>query len=124
MIRSKVVKDTKKKVLRSAEELVSGKTDGGYVEDLSRTGVVWAGILELTDPISPSEVAAMLCSHDLVRATRIVDSEDHWISAAAYAALGAAAEPGSLDSTREETITLPAVVNTVGFSAARQSHES
>ena len=53
MIRSKAVKDIKKKILRSAEELVAEKTEDRYVEDLTRTGVAWAGILDLTDPISP-----------------------------------------------------------------------
>jgi hypothetical protein len=62
-------------------------------EELTRVGVVWSGILDLDDAIPPSEVAALLSAYDLVRATTLVDSEEYWTSAAAYAALGAYSEP-------------------------------
>jgi hypothetical protein len=67
------------------------------IEELTRVGVVWSGILDLEDAIAPSEVAALLSAYDLVRATTLVDSEEYWTSAAAYAALGAYSEPDAKD---------------------------
>lgn len=121
MIKAKATKDRKSKVLRDAEDLVGEKAEQAYLEDLVRTGVVWAGILELTDPISPSEVAALLCAHDLVRATRLVDSESHWISAAAYAALGSYAEPEIAEAEKTETIEPKESTPTIGFTASAKS---
>lgn len=86
-------RDTRRRVLREAEELVTQKIADDSVEELSRTGVVWSGILDLESTIPPTEVAAMLSAYDLVRATKYVDSEEYWTSAAAYAALGAHSEP-------------------------------
>lgn len=87
------VKDTRKRVLRSAEELATQRIAENSVEELTRLGIVWCGILGLEDIISPSEVAAMLSAYDLIRATNLVESEEYWTSAAAYAALGAYSEP-------------------------------
>ncbi|WJZ48565.1 hypothetical protein [Actinomycetia phage DSL-LC01] len=121
MIKAKATKDRKSKVLRDAEDLVVDKAEQAYLEDLVRTGVVWAGILELTDPISPSEVAALLCAHDLVRATRLVESESHWVSAAAYAALGAYAEPAEAEVEKIEKIEQNETPHTIGFVASAKS---
>jgi hypothetical protein len=87
------VKDTRKRVLRKAEELATQMIAENSVEELTRVGVVWCGILDLDDVIPPSEVAAMLSAYDLIRATNLVESEEYWTSAAAYAALGAYSEP-------------------------------
>jgi hypothetical protein len=122
MIKAKTAADPRKKVLRSAEEVVEGKTEESYVDDLARTGVVWAGLLELTDAITPSEVAAMLCCHDLVRATRLVESEEYWVSAAAYTALGALAEPPRQEAEKVEKIEKPEQPQAIGFVASAKSH--
>lgn len=87
------VKDPRKRVLRNAEDIVTQRMEERSTEELSRVGVVWSGILDLDDAIPPSEVAALLSAYDLVRATTLVDSEEFWTSAAAYAALGAYSEP-------------------------------
>lgn len=87
------VKDARKRILRTAEELVTQRIADNSVDELTRVGVVWSGILDLEDAIPPSEVAAMLSAYDLIRATNLVDSEEFWTSAAAYAALGAYSEP-------------------------------
>jgi hypothetical protein len=87
------VKDARKRILRNAEDIVTQRMEERSTEELTRVGVVWSGILDLEDAIPPSEVAALLSAYDLVRATTLVDSEEYWTSAAAYAALGAYSEP-------------------------------
>lgn len=87
------LKDTRKKILRSAEELAAQMIADNGVEELTRVGVVWSGILNLENPISASDVAAMMSAHDLIKATNFVDSEEYWVGAAAYAAMGAYGEP-------------------------------
>jgi hypothetical protein len=89
------VKDARKRILRNAESIVTQRMEERSTEELTRVGVVWSGILDLDDVIPPSEVAALLSAYDLVRATTLVDSEEYWTSAAAYAALGAYSEPDS-----------------------------
>jgi hypothetical protein len=109
-------RDARKRVLRAAEEIVTQKSQDSVADELSRIGIVWCGILDLDDAIPPSEVAAMLAAADLVRATRYIDSEDHWVSAAAYSALGAHSEPEVYD--QEEIVDLKAESssNPIGFS--------
>lgn len=114
------VKDVRKRVLRSAEELATQRIAENSVEELTRLGIVWCGILGLEDIIAPSEVAAMLSAYDLIRATNLVESEEYWTSAAAYAALGAYSEPyareatASIDIEFEDKDKPP-----IGFSSAR-----
>lgn len=80
------------RVLKNAEDSATRQIEDNAADELSRTGVMWSGILDLTEPIPSTEVAAMLCAHELVKATRLIDSEPHWTEAASYAALGAACE--------------------------------
>ena len=121
MIKSKTAPDSAKKVRRSAEDVVEAKKDDLYIEDLTRTGVVWAGLLELVEAIPPSAVAAMLCCHDLVRATSLVESEEHWISAAAYTALGALAEPATQDAEKAQKKEKQDPLPVIGFAASTKS---
>jgi hypothetical protein len=95
------VKDTRKRILRTAEDLVTQRIAENSVEELTRVGIVWCGLLDLDEVISPSDVAAMLSAYDLIRATNLVDSEEYWTSAAAYAALGAYSEPYGKQQTVE-----------------------
>jgi hypothetical protein len=87
------VRDVRKRVLRTAEDIVTQRVEENSYEELSRVGIVWSGLLDLEDAIPASEVAALLAAYDLVRATTLVDSEEYWTSAAAYSALGAYSEP-------------------------------
>lgn len=99
MVRSRrSVRDTRKRVLRDAEDLLTSKGSDHSMDNLIRIGVVWGGMLDLEDPLPPTTVAAMLSARDLVYATSTVDSEEHWIGAAAHAALGAYSE-ASLDDS-------------------------
>jgi len=81
-------KDSRKRVLREAESRVT-TPEIEQSDDVVRIGIVWGGLLDLDDPIPPTTVAAMLSASELVQATSTSDSEEHWIGAAAYAALGA-----------------------------------
>lgn len=68
-------------------------------DEITRIGVVWAGILDLDDVLPPTTVAAMLAASELVQATSTSDSEQHWVGAAAYAAMGAFSETSDTDMT-------------------------
>lgn len=81
------------KILRNADEIVAAKLDDEIYDELSRLGVIWSGILDLDSPILPADVAAMLSSHELLKATRLVDSEPHWTAAASFSAIGSFCEP-------------------------------
>lgn len=92
MIRNKrYQKDPRKRVLREAEAIVT-EPEIEQSDEITRIGVVWAGILDLDDVIPPTTVAAMLAASELVQATSTSDSEQHWVGAAAYAAMGAFSE--------------------------------
>jgi hypothetical protein len=102
----------KKTVLKNAEALLSEKIEQGYDTDLTRIGVSWSGILDLEGPIAASEVAAMLASASLIRATTLVDSEEHWTNAAAFSALGHAVEldvrpPLDIENTDDDKMSNP-----------------
>ncbi len=115
-------KDSRKRVLREAENrVVDPKTEQS--DDITRIGVVWAGILDLDDVIPSTTVAAMLSASELVKATSTLDAEEHWIGAAAYAALGAYNEVDESESA-EENVSLSSKVGLprIGFTAPDQSH--
>lgn len=84
-------KDPRKKILRKAEDIVTNK-DYEQSDPITRIGIVWAGILDLDDVLPPTTVAAMMAAAELVQATSTVGAEEHWIGAAAYAAMGAYSE--------------------------------
>lgn len=124
MVRSRrPVKDARKRVLRSAEDRVASRESDHHSDNLTRIGIVWAGLLDLDDAIPPTTVAAMLSSRDLVYATTVVDSEEHWIGAAAHAALGAYSE-GTIfedDSAEpEESTVATSTVSRIGFTSPNE----
>lgn len=110
-------KDPRQRVLRKAEDLVS-QPEVEQSDNVTRIGIVWAGILDLDNVIPPTTVAAMLAAGELVMATSTPDSEEHWVNAAAYSALGAFSESEE-DEVQDgtgivrETDNLPKI----GFSA-------
>lgn len=104
----------KRTVLKNAEKLLSEKLELNYGVDLARIGAMWSGILELDSPISPTEVAAMLSTVSLVRATTLVDAEEHWTMAATFAALGAAIEPPPEQLEDDEPVS-EKTINPIGF---------
>lgn len=76
------------KVLGMAQTSTDRLIEDDIVDELTRTGVVWSGLLGLENAIHPSDVAAMISSYELVKATRFVDSEAHWAEVASFAAVG------------------------------------
>lgn len=110
-------KDSRKRVLRKAEDLIT-QPEVEQSDDITRIGIVWAGLLDLDNVIPPTTVAAMLAASELVMATSTSDSEEHWVSAAAYSALGAFNESDEIEvqegvGLARETDRLPKI----GFSA-------
>lgn len=88
MVSRRPPKDSRKRILREAETRATAP-EIEQSDDITRIGIVWGGLLDLDDPIPSTTVAAMLSASELVQATSTADSEEHWIGAAAYAALGA-----------------------------------
>jgi hypothetical protein len=91
-----------KGVLQAADDIATSKLEENYAVDLARVGIMWSGILELNGPIPPSEVAAMLSCLDLVRATTLIDSEQHWAGAAAHAAIAAYSDANEEHGSEQE----------------------
>jgi hypothetical protein len=118
LIRNKrYLKDARKRVLREAESMVINP-EVEQSDEITRIGVVWAGILDLDDVLPPTTVAAMLAASELVQATSTSDSEQHWVGAAAYAAMGAYSENDESDS-QEGKIT-PS--QPIGFASPKPPH--
>ncbi len=80
------------RVLRLADEISSREIEDDSLDELSRVGTLWSGVLGLDEPIEATEVAAMLCAYELIKATRLVDAEPHWTNVASFAAIGASCE--------------------------------
>ena len=105
----------KKTLLKNAEVLLSEKIEQAYDTDLVRIGVAWSGILDLEGPIAASEVAAMLAIVSLTRATSLIESEEHWTSAAAFSALGHSVEDSVQERTDTEKPEDDSLPNPIGF---------
>ena len=114
-------KDPRKRVLRSAEEIAT-QPEVEQSDEITRIGVVWAGILDLDDVIPPTTVAAMLSASELVQATSTKDGEEHWIGAAVYAAMGAYNEP-DYDDEDDGKLTTSEGTITMGFAPPNHSKE-
>ena len=115
--RIKPSKAAKNQLLIDAQEAIFEFIEDNQHVDLSRVGMVWAGILDLEGPIPASEVAAMLGAYDLVRATTMVDSRKHWVNVAAFAALADAADAtvGTEMSEKLEAIANDKSPTVIGF---------
>lgn len=121
--RIKQEKVGKNQVLVDAQEAVFEYIECNKHVDLSRTGMAWAGILDLEKPVSPSEVAAMLSTYDIIRATTMVDSHDHWVNAVAFAVLADAADASEkLDASKSiEVSNDDKLPNAIGFTASSKN---
>lgn len=108
--------DARKRTLRSAEEDIIQKSESLTPEELSRVGIVWSGLLDLEDRIPPATVAAMLSCQELVLAVSTVDAKENWISAAAFAAMGAHSEEATLAG--EVPLEQVAKQRIIGFASA------
>lgn len=101
MARSRKDKPKAPSHLELTEAFVEQFIESEIESDLERVGIVWSGILGTDKPISPSTVAALLSAYDLVLATALIESENHWARAAAYAVLGNKTEPRDIEETHE-----------------------
>jgi hypothetical protein len=100
---SRKINDARKKILRDAEDIVTSP-DAEGADDISRTGMVWSGILDLDTALPPYTVAAMLSAYELVKATSRLESEQHWTEAAAFAAVGAYCDEKLKGEKTEESV--------------------
>ena len=118
----KPLTDPRKRVLREAEERIT-KPEIEQSDEITRIGIVWAGLLDLDDVIPATTVAAMLSASELVHATSTYDSESHWIDAAAYAALGAYNEVDDNANSEEKSssVTSTSHLPKIGFTAPDHS---
>jgi len=114
-----------KGVLQAADDIAMSKIEENYTVDLARVGVMWSGILELNGPIPPSEVAAMLSCLDLVRATTLIDSEKHWVGAAAHAAIAAYSDAQDVPDlgSEQDPEKEPHKENPIGFSKPTETSD-
>jgi hypothetical protein len=121
---AKVRKEKRKEPshFEKSEKLFNQLIDDELETDLAKTGIVWSGILGIEKPISPSTVAALLSAYDLVLATALVDSDEHWSRAAAFAILGNKIEPKELlyESLEEEKIEDSSSSFTIGFNPSNK----
>lgn len=118
MIKNKrYLKDARKRVLREAESMVTSP-EVEQSDEITRIGIVWAGILDLDDVLPPTTVAAMLAASELVQATSTPDAEEHWVGAAAYAALGAFSEVDEPEIHEGKPASQP-----IGFAAPKPPQE-
>lgn len=97
MARSRKDKPKEPNYLGLTEAFLEQFVECEIEEDLHRVGAVWAGFLGLERPITAPTVAAMMSAYDLVLATALVDSENHWARAAAFAVLGNKSETKELE---------------------------
>jgi hypothetical protein len=109
------LKDARKRVLREAESMATDPVVE-QSDEITRIGIVWAGLLDLDDVIPPTTVAAMLSASELVQATSSTEAEPHWVGAAAYAALGAFSETDELSAESKEPETQ---AQTIGFTPSK-----
>lgn len=105
------------RALRAAEILAQEQVDDDCFDELYRVGILWAGILNTDHQISPTEVAAMLAAYELIRASRLVDAEQHWTNVAQYAAIGCFLESSAATSKNTEVDSTVIDESTIGFRA-------
>lgn len=98
-------KSKKSRVTSKVESLVESRLKDNQVEDLEKISTVWSAMLDLEMPMLPSQVAALLCVSDIIRATTLIDSEKHWIEASTLAIIGAHADQAML--SKEESTEPP-----------------
>lgn len=117
-----VKKQERSALVRPVEEKVERLLKENQVEDLTKIAAIWAIMLDLDEPILPSLAAAMMSVADIVRATTLVDSTEHWQNAAVSAIIAIQADAAAFSlagqpaQTQVEAVEPAAKV--VGFSAS------
>ena len=86
------VKRERDAVLEEAASIISGDREeqyGSARDGFTRTGRIWAALLDLTEPIEPDLVAVMLSGLKLSRLARDPGHWDSSVDGSGYLALGA-----------------------------------
>lgn len=117
-----VKKQERSALVRPVEEKVEKLLKENQVEDLSKIAAVWAIMLDLDEPILPSLAAAMMSVADIVRATTLVDSTEHWQNAAVSAIIAIQADAAAFSSVGQpaqaQIEAVEPAAKVVGFSAS------
>jgi hypothetical protein len=119
----RAIKKKEKSALASpVEERVERLLSENQVEDLVKIGAIWALMLGLEEPILPSLAAGMMSVADIVKATTLVDSREHWQNAAVSAIIAIQADAATFarsDATPPVQIEqLEPPTKVVGFAAS------
>ena len=78
-------------ILAEAYKLTSGDRQQQYghpYDDFTKTGKLWAALLDLESPIPPHKVAEMMMLVKMSRIEKSPDNPDHWTDAAGYSRCG------------------------------------
>lgn len=117
-----VKKQERSALVRPVEEKVEKLLRENQVEDLSKIAAVWAIMLDLDEPILPSLAAAMMSVADIVRATTLVDSTEHWQNAAVSAIIAIQADAAAFSlvgqPAQAQIEAVEPAAKVVGFSAS------
>jgi hypothetical protein len=101
---SRVKKNTRSKVLSSVADEVEKRLEENQIEDLTKTAVVWSAMLDLETTMLPSQVAALLSVYSTVRATTLVEAEEHWKEAAVLSVAAAHADIIAISASKDQDI--------------------
>jgi len=117
-----IKKKEKSALVLPVEERVERLLSENQIEDLAKIAAIWALMLGLEEPILPSLAAGMMSVADIIRATTLVDSKEHWQNAAVSAIIAIQADAAAFarcdatSSVQVEQIELATKV--VGFAAS------
>lgn len=115
-------KQSKSGVLSSVSDKVEKCLEDNQLEDLTRTAAVWSAMLDLESTMLPSQVAALLSVYSTIRATTLVDAEEHWTDAAVLSVAAAHADIAAISASKELNIQqdtdLPDAPAKIGFASS------
>ena len=94
-------KQERSALVKPVEDKVQKLLQDNQVEDLAKIAAIWSMMLDLEDSMLPSLAAALLSIADIVRATTLVDSKEHWQNAAASAIIAIEVDAATFSSVQQ-----------------------
>lgn len=117
-----IKRQEKNALIEPIERKVDQLLRENQVEDLSKIAAIWSLMLDLEEPMLPSLVAAMTSVADIIRATTLVDSKEHWQNAAVSAIIAIQADAAAFlrddTPTHAQIETVDPAAKVVGFAAS------
>lgn len=102
---NRVKKNTRSKVLSSVADEVEKRLQENQVEDLAKTAAVWSAMLDLETTMLPSQVAALLSVYSTIRATTLIEAEEHWKEAAVLSVAAAHADIVAVSASKDQDMS-------------------